>query len=114
MIMEHVTIRTANLDDSVAFYRDVIGLEIKADMRKTAGIPIVFLCDREGGTCVELSQNKSHNGSGISVGFHVEDVEAAHVAMAEKGMNPTPIISPNPKKKFFYIEDPNGLSIQFI
>lgn len=114
MIIQHVTIRTTDLDTSVAFYRDVIGLEIKTDMRETAGIPIVFLCDKEGGTCVELSQNKSPNGSGISIGFHAEDVEAVHAVMTEKGLNPSPIISPNPNKKFFYIEDPNGTSIQFI
>lgn len=116
MIMEHITINTADLDKSVAFYRDVIGLEIKTDMRKTVGMPIVFLSASEEGTCVELIQNaeKAYRGSGISVGFHVENVEDAHTAMTEKGLNPSPIISPNPKTKFFFIEDPNGLSIQLI
>ncbi|MBE6948962.1 MAG: VOC family protein [Ruminococcaceae bacterium] len=116
MKIEHITINTAYLDASVAFYRDVIGLEIRADFRKTGGMPIVFLSNGEGETCIELIENKEnvYSGSGLSIGFHVNDVNAAHELMTNKGFNPTPMISPNPNVKFFFIKDPNGVNIQFM
>ena len=41
--MEHVTIRVADMEKSIAFYTDVIGLKIQRDMRPRA--PIVFLAE---------------------------------------------------------------------
>lgn len=116
MTMAHITIHTADLEQSVTFYRDIIGLMVTRDFRKTVGLPIVFLSAGENGTSLELIQNaeKAFCGSGLSIGFHVEDVKAAHTAMTEKGLNPSPITSPNPNTEFFFIQDPNGLHIQLI
>lgn len=116
MKMEHITINTANLEASVDFYRDVIGLSVKSDFRTFAGMPIVFLSNGEGETCIELIENtkQPYNGTGISIGFHIGDVEKAHEIMKSNGFNPTPIVSPNPSVKFFFITDPNGVTIQLI
>lgn len=116
MKMEHITINTAALDASVGFYRDVIGLEIKRDLREIAKMPIVFLSNGEGETCIELIENadNAYSGSGLSIGFHVDNVDKSHELMTSMGLNPTPMISPNPNTKFFFIKDPNGVSIQLI
>lgn len=45
MKMVHVTINTPDLEKSLNFYQEIIGLKIRTDMRKTAGMPIVFLAD---------------------------------------------------------------------
>ncbi|MGN0962811.1 MAG: VOC family protein [Clostridia bacterium] len=47
MKMVHVTIHSACLEESVAFYREVVGLVLQRDLRP-AGAPIVFLADGEG------------------------------------------------------------------
>lgn len=116
MQIEHITIHTADLNRSIAFYRDALELAVRRDLREVAGMPIVFLSDSEDGPCIELIESKqgTFSGDGISIGFHVPDVSAAHRQMEEAGLNPTPIISPNPHTHFFFILDPNGVKIQLI
>lgn len=114
MKMEHVTIHTRKLDESVNFYKTFCGLSVQAELK--GDINIVFLANATGETCVELIENPDAKpvGDSISMGFHVDDVAAYHKMLEDKGMSPSPIISPNPKTRFFFVEDPNGFNIQFI
>ena len=115
MKMVHVTIQTADLEKSRQFYEEVVGLKIIGDLRPN-GAPIIFMADGEDTTAVELIQNpeQAFNGSGISIGFHTEDVEAKRAQLEAAGFKPTPMISPMPQVQFFFVEDPNGVIIQFI
>ena len=36
------------------------------------------------------------------------------IVFLAKGLNPTPMIAPDPHVKFFFVEDPNGVTVQFI
>lgn len=114
MKLEHVTIYTAKMEESMNFYQAICGLTIQHEMK----VPyhIAFLANAAGETAVELIENvdAAYKGNGISMGFHVDDVEAYHKALEAKGFLTTPIFSPNPNTKFFFVEDPNGLEIQFI
>ena len=114
MKMKHVTINTAKMEESIQFYKEIVGLEMKVDMRGM-GAPIVFLADGDD-PCIELIENpvQAYSGAGISIGFHAADVEAKRAELEEKGFAPTPIIQPNSNTKFFFIKDPNGVMIQFI
>ena len=116
MKMAHVTIFSKCIDESVAFYQDIVGLTMMRDMRDNAAHPIAFLANAAGETCVEIvgEADKAYQGSGISMGFAVEDVEAKRAELEAAGYNPGPMISPNPHAKFFFIQDPNGVGIQFI
>lgn len=115
MKVEHITIHTANLEKSIAFYCDIIGLHIKNDMREQ-GKPIVFLSFGDDDTCIELYGDTSNkfSGMGISIGFHVGDVDKAHKLYKDKGLRPSMMIRPSAKVKFFFIKDPNGVNIQII
>ena len=76
-----------------------------------------FLAAEEGGCSVELiaaEEASAYAGGGISLGFHTGDVEARRAALAEQGLDPSPITSPNPHVKFFFVRDPDGVQIQFI
>ncbi|NLN52670.1 MAG: VOC family protein, partial [Firmicutes bacterium] len=52
---------------------------------------------------------------GISLGFEVESVDKMIEFVQSKGIKvvsgPT---QPNPHVKFFFVKDPNGVSIQFV
>lgn len=48
------------------------------------------------------------------MGLHAQDVEKLHEELKNKGFEPTDMISPNPHVKFFFVKDPDGVSIQFI
>ena len=115
MKMQHVTIMSAAYDKSIEFYRDICGLSVQAEL-KGGTHNITFLGSAESETAVEIidSPGDAYSGKGISMGFACENVERYREELADKGYNPTEIIRPNPKVAFFFVEDPNGVRIQFI
>ena len=112
MFIPHITIYTAKLEESIAFYQDVAKLQIVADQRPRA--PIVFLANGEGETRVELIEapQNAYTGSGIAIGFATDDAEAERERLAY--LDPTPFMCPGPNVKFFFVKDPNGVTVQLI
>jgi Predicted enzyme related to lactoylglutathione lyase len=111
------TIHVKNMDNSLRFYQEVVGLTIDRRFSSTPGMDIVFLGN--GDTKIELIYNQEETeltyGRDISLGFEVASIEESMEAIVKKGYS---IFSgpfqPNPHVKFFYVLDPNGLKIQFV
>ena len=117
MKLVHVTIKVRDLDSSLEFYQKVVGLTIRRDMRTVPGMPIVFLSDEAGDTNVELigsQEADSYSGSGISIGFKTDDIHGQYKRIQELGLSPGEMISPVPGTNFFFVADPDGLTVQFI
>ena len=78
MKMAHVSIFSKWMDESVAFYQDIVGLTVQRDMRDNPLHPIVFLANAAGETCVEIigEPDNAFQGTGISMGFVTDDAEA--------------------------------------
>ena len=116
MIMMHVTIHTDRLEKSVEFYINNVGLSIQVDMRGKGGKNIVFLGNSPDEPHVELVEDteEPYAGKGISIGFHTDDVNVLREQMARDGLDPSPMISPDPHVKFFFVKDPNGVDVQFV
>ena len=116
MKMAHVTIHTDKLAESAAFYKEVVGLNVIREAVNGAGAKMIFLAEKEGDTCVELVENSESpfKGSGISIGFHVEDVEKMREHVVACGFEPSPYIEPKPGVKFFLVEEPSGMTVQFL
>ena len=115
MHIDHITIRTEKLKESVDFYEKITGLKIVRDLRKIDA-QIVFLADAEGDTRIELIEvpaGRGYCGSGISIGFHTDDAAGFREELLKKGFQASEIVSPNPSVRFFFVEDPNGVQIQF-
>lgn len=115
MKMLHVTIQTAKFDEEIAFYCDIAGLTIRRDARP--GRNMVFLSDTEGDTEIEIIEDPASDDAGnahLSVGFRSADAEALRAVLEEKGFAPTPMVSPNPAVKFFFVKDPAGVRVQFM
>ena len=112
-----VTLRVKNMEESVAFYTDIVGLKVQRRLSHAPGNEIVFL--GEGETQVELICNlqkpETDMGQDISLGFVVESVDTMMNDLMSRGIaiHSGPF-QPNPKVKFFYLQDPNGLKIQFV
>lgn len=115
MFIPHITIHTRCLEESIRFYQEIAGLSIQRDLREM-GAPIVFLAHEAEQTCIELiaDAQKPYQGEGLSIGFHTENVEKKREELDRAGLQPTPILSPNPHTKFFFVRDPNGIQIQLI
>ena len=116
MKMEHISIHTADLEKFLRFYTEALGLRIQTDFRGERGMPIVFVSDGAGSPPIELIEGNGtpYTGAGLSIGFHVEDIERAHRELEDKGCHPTPFVSPVPGVRFFFIKDPNGVDIQLM
>lgn len=116
MKIAHVTIQTDKFDEEVRFYEEQTELKVQRDMRPV-GRNMVFLADAAGDTCIEIIENKDAADSGnpnFSIGFHTDDVAGKREALAAAGYDVTPMITPMPDVKFFFVKDPAGVTVQFI
>jgi lactoylglutathione lyase len=106
-----------DMDESLRFYQDVIGLDLERKTRPSPSMELAFLGSGE--TKVELIYNSKASaisiGNDISLGFEVESLERTIESLKNKNI---PVHSgpfqPNPSIKFLYVLDPNGLKIQFV
>lgn len=111
------TFNVKNMEESLQFYEEIVGLEIDERFNAGPGMEIVFLGDGE--TKVELiydEKNKDINiGSDISLGFEVDSVDKKISFLEEKeiSVHAGPF-QPNPSIKFFFVLDPNGMKVQFV
>lgn len=112
-----VTIIVKNMEESLRFYYEIVGLNIDKRFEAGPGTEIVFLGDGE--TKVELICSEDTKdisiGQNISLGFEVDSVDDMMAFVKEKGIaiHSGPF-QPNPNLKFFYVLDPNGVKIQFV
>lgn len=111
------TLAVKNMEESLKFYQDVVGLSIDRRFKVGPGNEIAFLGDGE--TKIELIYNENKKevnvGEDISWGFEVKSVDEMMERVKENGIDiHSGPFQPNPHVKFFFVQDPNGLRIQFI
>jgi lactoylglutathione lyase len=111
------TLRVRNLEESIKFYQDIIGLNVVRKFSTIPGVDIAFLGDQE--TQIELiCDGENRNtvvGADISWGFKVESIDEVLVLIKEKGINiESGPFQPNPHIRYFFIKDPNGMTIQLV
>lgn len=111
------TLHVNDMARSLAFYQKVVGLSLETQYEPRPSVAIAFLGDGE--TKVELVM---HAGGGvypqsdqISLGFTVDSVEDKLAELRNLGISIyKDVVQPSPSIRFFYIKDPDGISIQFV
>lgn len=112
------TINVKDLETSLGFYRDLLGLPVMRRFAAGEGREIAFL--GEGETQVELIAGNPGGppsfGEDISLGFVVpETLEKFQELLSARGIAvEAGPIQPNPQIRFMYIRDPDGLKIQLV
>lgn len=106
-----------NLEESLKFYQEIIGLPVNRRFKAGPGVEIAFLGDGE--TKIELICNETikevNFGQAISLGFEIESADEMMLVLKGKGIDiHSGPFQPNPHIKFFYILDPNGLKVQLV
>ena len=119
----HMMIRVLDLDRSIAFYRQALGLEV-ADRFDFDDFVLVYLRGPESEFEIELTLNKgrtepySHGDGYGHVAVCVDDLDAEHRRLAELGFKPNPIREffrdGALMARFFFVQDPDGYKIEFI
>ena len=111
------TLTINNLEESLKFYQEIVGLQVNRRFNAGPDLEIVFL--GVGETKLELlfdkKSRKVNIGQDISLGFEVESVDKMLTQLKEKGIKiHSGPFQPNPNIKFFYLLDPNGLKVQMV
>ena len=111
------TISVKNMDRSLSFYQDIVGLKLNRRVKASEDVELAFL--GEGETQVELisiaGKDLINIGDDISLGFIVESISQLTEFLQSKGIKiHSGPFQPNPYIRFLFIQDPDGLRIQFV
>ncbi len=113
----HMNFNVLDLDKSLAFYRDALGLEpVKTKDGLDGSFKLVYLGDGQTGFRMELTWLRDRTepydlGEGeFHVAFTVPDMEAAHAKHQAMGC----ICFENPAMGIYFIEDPDGYWLEIV
>ena len=119
----HSMIRVLELERSLKFYADVLGLH-EAHRLDFPDFALVYLRNDENDMEIELTLNKGRvdpytHGTGYGhMGAVIADAAATHAALHAKGYEPAPIKEFKRDDKllarFFFIQDPDGYKIEML
>lgn len=110
------TIQVADLDRSLAFYHDLLGLPLHERFQGT-GREIAMLGTADG-TKLELicgdNPPPAPPAPGLSLGLGPENMEQQLEALRGAGYAIPASVSPNPSLRFYFIPDPDGYIVQLV
>ncbi|MHC6526785.1 MULTISPECIES: glyoxalase superfamily protein [unclassified Vibrio] len=119
----HSMIRVSDLEKSIEFYRNVLGLTVQ-NQYQFDGFTLAYLANEESGFELELTYNHDQrdaytHGSGYGhLAVSVEDIEQAHQNITAQGVETTDIKALDHHQKhlatFFFVTDPDGYKIEFL
>jgi lactoylglutathione lyase len=118
--MEHVGIMVKNMDESLAFYQNILGLELRNREWLNESIELAFLFFPEQPSVeIELVYGAPAENEGIvnHVAFTVENIEAELVRLKEAGVTlideaPLTVLNGSVKIAFFY--GPDGEKLELV
>lgn len=116
-IFNHTNLNVADLEKSLAFYKEALELTpIREKEAADGSFKLVFLSDGVTDYMLELTWLRDHEGAyelgenESHICFHVEDYEAAHQKHQEMGC----ICFENTKMGLYFIEDPDGYWFEIV
>ena len=115
--MIHENYNVKDLDASLAFYKEALGLtEIRRKVADDGSFIIVYIGNEETDFELELTWLKDHPQAynlgecEFHLAFRVDDYEAAHALHEKMGC----ICYENPKMGIYFITDPDGYWLEIV
>ncbi|MGI6218032.1 MAG: VOC family protein [Coriobacteriales bacterium] len=111
----YTTLHIADLDRSLAFYRDVMGMKVVRQYKIEEVNEDIAVIEQESGGCIELVARKGFelkltDQENFSLAFEVEDAKSI---ISKLGSDYT-TIDPTPGTKFYFTKDPDGYVLNLI
>ena len=118
MNFRHVTLQVKDLQASLFFYQNIIGLPVVRHIKAENNRELVFL-GNPGQTQIELiyapNAKEETFSPNISLGFDVDSCEDTIAMLKQHNIELVgDIVTLSPNTRFFFVQDPNGLRIQFM
>lgn len=126
----HTMIRVGNLERSIAFYTETLGMQLFRKERYPSGnftLAFVGYGDERSGAVIELTQNWGtdtyvHGAAFGHIALAVTDIHAVCAQLAAAGVNvlraPGPMTASSPDRSdnevIAFIEDPDGYRVELI
>lgn len=114
MHFQHLAIRVNNLEKTIEFYETMTELTVSRRLSVDPG-EIAFMSNGSGDTEIEficLPKDQKFEGKGLFLCFMTDKLDLMHQKASDKSLNPSKIQEPDPQTRYFYVYDPNGLSVQ--
>ena len=114
MHIKHIAINVKDLEESIEFYETITELSLSRRFKAEAA-EVAFLSNNKGETEIELiymPEGSRFEGKGLFICFQTDKLDQMHQLVTDKGLKPSPIQEPGDKTRYFYVYDPNGVSIQ--
>ena len=105
-----ITLKVANMEASIEFYRDVLGMELLYGGPSAAFSPLRTPQARF--PILNLERGHAVNRWGRMI-FHVSDVDAFWAHLKEKGFGPGTPENASWGERFFHLNDPDGHELSF-
>ena len=110
--VQYTTMIVKDLDESVSFYRDVLGFREGYHVETPDGGAITIM--ETDGASVELICNQSFPVGLYSVGTDVDDLDECIRRLEDAGYQTTGPVIPTTVGKMTFVLDPNGVRICLI
>jgi len=114
MKLNWITIKVSDLEKSLFFYAELLNLEIAEKfgseeqqivmLGKTDESKIELIC--------EPNAKIENPGNGVSIGLEIDDLDRLVHILKENGIKIVGPIAPNPQIRFFFVQDPDGYTVQ--
>ena len=118
LTFNHFNFNVSDLDRSLAFYKEALGLEPVGDRKEAAdgSFKLVYLGDGVSDFTLELTWLRDRSepydlgDEEFHLAFHTDDFDAAHEKHAAMGC----ICFENPGMGIYFIQDPDGYWIEIL
>ena len=109
------TLHVRDMEKSLAFYQDIVGLVLTRRIAETPGVDIAFLGDGETQLELIVGKDEPYTGGGAAIAFMVDSLEQKMDFLRDKriAIHSGPF-APSARTRFFFVQDPDGMLVQFV
>lgn len=116
MKLSFITIMVRDIEKTIAFYEQIIGMEVKRRFNPAQG-EIVFMGHAGDSIMlefIEFAEYEKVKTSGLVMSYTSDrPLEEKRQQLLESGYFPSKIIDNSPKPKHFNVKDPDDICVEF-